>query len=219
MTHKPTFDLSLYLVLDPRRCHGIDGLVNTTLHAVKQGVTIVQLRAEADWKKRQWYDAARALKTALTPFNVPLIINDHIDIALAVEADGVHIGQKDLPVEVVRKLIGPNKLLGLSVSNAQQLANVPVDLVDYIGVGPVFPTTSKPDADPDLGLNYLAELMQKKHTPAVAIGGITVDSVVDVMQTGANGIAVVSAICGQPDPAHATQLLVQKLKSIQSANR
>lgn len=214
MNMKPAFDLSLYLVLDPRRCHGINGLVDTTLQAVKNGVTMVQLRAESDWKKRQWYDAALALKSALAPFDVPLIINDQIDIALAVDAHGVHIGQKDLPVDIVRKLIGPNKLLGLSVSNAQQLANVPVELVDYIGVGPVFPTTSKPDADPDLGLPYLAELMQKKHTPAVAIGGITADSIIDVMQTGANGVAVVSAICGQPDPACATRLLAQQLKAL-----
>jgi len=213
MNTKPTVDLSLYLVLDPRRCDGIDGLVTTTQQAVKNGATIVQLRAEADWKKRQWYNAALALKTALAPFHVPLIINDHIDIALAVDADGVHIGQKDLPVDVVRKLIGPNKLLGLSVSNAEQLAHVPVELVDYIGVGPVFPTTSKPDADPDLGLKQLTELMRNKQTPAVAIGGITIDSVAAVIQTGANGIAVVSAICGQPDPAYATKQLIEQINA------
>jgi thiamine-phosphate pyrophosphorylase len=205
-------DLSLYLVLDPRRCNGINGIVDTTLQAVENGVTTVQLRAEPDWKKRQWYDAALALKKALTPYGVPLIINDQIDVALAVDADGVHIGQKDLPADIVRRLIGADKWLGLSVSNAAQLAAVPRDIVDYIGVGPVFPTTSKPDADPALGIDVLRTLMADKPCPAVAIGGITRQSAATVMATGVDGIAVVSAICGQPDPSLATRSLYDVIK-------
>lgn len=213
MNKSQTLDLSLYLVLDPRRCHGIQGLIDTTVKAVENGVTVVQLRAEPDWKKRQWYDAAVALKKVLESYKIPLIINDQVDVALAVDADGVHIGQKDLPVSIVRNLIGNDKWLGLSVSNAQQLAAVPIDLVDYIGVGPVFPTTSKPDADPFLGVHKLKQLMQYKSCPVVAIGGITDKTAREVMQTGVNGIVVVSAICGQPDPGKATYQLFKQVKS------
>lgn len=213
MNRLTALDLSLYLVLDPRRCRTISGMVDTAVQAVENGVTIVQLRAEPDWKKRQWYEAAVALKKALAPYKTPLIVNDHIDVALAADADGVHIGQKDLPVEVVRRLIGPDKWLGLSVSNAEQLANVPADLVDYIGVGPVFPTTSKPDADPDLGIETLKQLMRTKPCPAVGIGGITLTTAADVIRTGVDGIAVVSAICGQPDPAQNAFQLAQAVRN------
>lgn len=214
MNKSTKLDLSLYLVLDPRRCKGIEGLVDTTLQAVNNGATVIQLRAEPDWKKRQWYDAALALKKALQPYNVPLIINDQIDVALAIDADGVHIGQKDLPPDIVRKLIGKNKWLGLSVSNLQQLQSVPVELVDYIGVGPVFPTTSKPDADPHLGVEKLRELMRNKPCPTVAIGGITAEAIKDIMGTGVDGIAVVSAICGQENPAEATKLLAKNIEAV-----
>lgn len=132
-----------------------------------------------------------------------------MDVALAVDAAGVHVGQKDLPAEVVRRLIGPDKLLGLSISSAAQLAAAPLALIDYIGVGPVFPTTSKPDADPALGLPLLTELMQHKRCPAVAIGGIDATSAAAVMRCGVDGIAVVSAICGQPDPTAAARMREQ----------
>ena len=117
-------DLLLYLVLDPDLCGGPEGMVRTARLAAESGATVVQLRAPS-WKKRQWLETARELKSVLQPLGVPLIINDHIDIALAVDADGVHVGQDDLPVAEVRRLIGPDKWLGLSVTNAEQLAEVP----------------------------------------------------------------------------------------------
>lgn len=209
---KPALDLSLYLVLDPDRCGGIDGMVNTSLAAVSGGVTLVQLRS-TEMKKRQWYEAALALKKALDPLHIPLIINDQVDVALAIDAAGVHIGQKDLPAEVVRRLIGPDKLLGLSASYASQMAEAPLDAIDYMGVGPVFPTTSKPDADPALGLPLLTGLMQKKRCPVVAIGGIDVTSAGQVMRCGPDGIAVVSAICGQSDPAQAARQLREQVEA------
>lgn len=202
-------DLSLYLVLDPVLCGGLQGLVRTTQIAVRQGVTMVQLRAEAGWKKCQWFRAAQALKPILDEAGVPLIINDHIDVALAVDADGVHIGQKDLPVNIARALIGQDRYLGLSISNMHQIQAAPWDMIDYIGIGPVYPTVSKPDADPDLGLDYLRSLLEWKQCPAVAIGGINTERVVEVKQTGVEGIAVVSAICGQADTAQATRHLQQ----------
>lgn len=209
---KPVLDLSLYLVLDPERCGGINGMVQTALEAVSGGVTMVQLRS-TEMKKRQWYQAAMALKAALDPLQVPLIINDQIDVALAVDAAGVHVGQKDLPADVVRRLIGPDKLLGLSASNAAQIAMAPLDDVDYLGVGPVFPTNSKPDADPALGMLLLADLLWHKPCPVVAIGGITADTAADAIRCGADGIAVVSAICGQPEPATAAETLRQRVES------
>jgi thiamine-phosphate pyrophosphorylase len=201
---KPALDLSLYLVLDPDLCGGEAGMVATAQAAVAGGVTMVQLRAPK-WKKRQWVSAAMALKAALGP--IPLIINDHIDVALLVDAAGVHVGQQDIAPEMARQLIGPYKLLGLSTSNAEQLAAVPLDIVDYIGVGPVFATGTKLDASPVIGLEEFAKLMQAKTIPAVAIGGIGLGRVAALRAAGADGVAVVSAICGQADPQQAAQAL------------
>jgi thiamine-phosphate pyrophosphorylase len=199
--------LKLYLVLDPDLCGGTEGMIRTAVAAVENGVTMVQLRSK-EMNKGQWYQAGIALKAALSPYNVPLIVNDHVDVAMAIDADGVHVGQKDLPVAAVRKLIGPEKWLGLSTSYAEQIAAVPTDIVDYIGTGPVFPTNSKKDADPALGLETLKAFMQNKPCPVVAIGGITADTAAAVMRCGPDGIAVVSAICGQDDPALATKELL-----------
>ena len=131
-----TIDLSLYLVLDLDLCGGPAGMVHTAIQAAKNGATVVQLRAP-NWKKRQWLATAFALKAALAPYGVPLIINDHIDVALAVDAEGVHVGQGDLPALETRRLIGPDRILGLSVGSAEEMATVPAAGVDYLGIGPV----------------------------------------------------------------------------------
>ena len=154
-----SLDLSLYLVLDPDLCGGPAGMVRTARLAAENGATVVQLRAPT-WKKRQWLETALELKAVLAPLGVPLIINDHIDIALAVDADGVHVGQADLPAAVVRQLIGPDKWLGLSVTNAEQLAAVPYEAVDYLGIGPAYPTGTKLDAAPVVGLTAFADLVE-----------------------------------------------------------
>ncbi|GHD62403.1 thiamine phosphate synthase [Jeongeupia chitinilytica] len=207
-------NLSLYLVLDPDLCGGLDGMVATTRTAVANGVTVVQLRAP-QWKKRQWFDAAVALKAVLAGSGVPLVINDHVDIALAVDAEGVHVGQSDLPVAEVRRLVGPDKIVGLSTSNAAQLAAVPLALIDggidYIGVGPVYPTGTKKDASPVIAPADFAAMMLAKRCPAVAIGGIALGKVAPLIRAGADGVAVVSAICGQPDVAAATQALFNEI--------
>jgi thiamine-phosphate pyrophosphorylase len=181
-------------------------MVDTALAAVQNGVTIVQLRAET-MEKREWFEAGRALKAALDPLNVPLIVNDHIDVALAIDATGVHVGQNDLPVDVARRLIGKEKWLGLSVSNLEQIQAVPFDVIDYLGVGPVYPTSSKRNAPAALGLDMLDDLVRYKRCPAVAIGGITAQTAANVLRCGVEGIAVVSAICGQDDPAQAARVL------------
>ena len=205
-------DLLLYLVLDPDLCGGPEGMVRTARLAAESGATVVQLRAP-NWKKRQWLATARELKSVLKPFGVPLIINDHIDIALAVDADGVHVGQDDLPADEVRRLIGTDKWLGLSVTNAAQLAEVPVESVDYLGIGPVYPTGTKSDAAPVVGVPAFAQLVAASRLPVVAIGGIQAGNSQPLMQAGAKGVAVVSAICGQADPVRATKVLLEKLRT------
>lgn len=205
-------DLTLYLVLDPVTCGGIAGLVETTKIAVANGVTAVQLRSEHAFDRKDWYTAALALKEVLAETTVPLLINDQVDVALAAQADGVHVGQRDLPVAVVRQLIGSKKILGLSVSNQAQMQAVPWEQVDYIGIGPVYPTKSKGDAAPVLGISQLQTLIQSKQCPAVAIGGINNGNIEAVIQTGIEGVAVISAICGQPNISQATQQLVKEIQ-------
>lgn len=205
-------DLSLYLVLDPELCGSPAEMVRTARLAAENGATVVQLRAPK-WKKRQWLTTAIELKAALAPFGVPLIINDHIDVALAVDADGVHVGQSDLPVAETRRLIGPHKILGLSISNADELAGVPPG-VDYLGIGPVYPTGTKPDAAAATGLPLFSILVATSRWPVVAIGGISADNCAPLLAAGTQGIAVVSAICGQDDPATATALLLDKIRSV-----
>ena len=204
-------DLSLYLVLDPDLCGSPEAMVRTAVLGAANGATVVQLRAP-HWNKRQWLETAHALKAALAPFDVPLIINDQIDIALAVDGEGVHVGQTDLPVAETRRLIGPHKILGVSVSNAAELAAVP-DGVDYVGIGPVYPTGTKLDAAAATGLPLFAELVAAARWPVVAIGGINTTNCAPLLLAGAKGIAVVSAICGQGDPARATLLLLERIRS------
>lgn len=190
-------DLSLYLVLDPVLC-AEKGMVQTAVEAVEGGATVVQLRAP-DWKKRAFYDCAVELKAALKPYGVPLIINDHVDIAMAMDADGVHVGQKDLPANVVRQMIGKDKILGLSVSNMEEAIACDTSIVDYIGIGPIFATATKPDAAPAMGIYGFATAAAHCPLPNVAIGSVKEKDIVDLVNVGCNGIAVVSAICGQAD--------------------
>lgn len=212
-------DLTLYLVLDPSLCGGIEGMIKTTRIAIQHGVTIVQLRAEKAFSRREWYEAAKQLKQILINTTVPLIINDMVDIALATDADGVHIGQNDLPAHEVRRLIGQKKLLGLSISNQEQMISVPWPIIDYIGIGPVFPTTSKYNAPPSLGINTLSSLAKQKNKPAVAIGGINYLNITEVLNVDIDGIAVISAICGQADIDLSTQQLYSLITMAQNKEK
>ncbi len=214
---KANIDVSLYLVLDPDLCGGMAAMVETAKIAAQNGATVVQLRAP-NWKKGQWLQCAQQLKAVLAPLNVPLIINDHVDIALAVDADGVHVGQSDIPVQVVRQLIGPNKILGLStnnLANVEQLLTPEIaDCIDYIGVGPVYPTSTKKDASPVISSAEMAAMFASTGTlPAVAIGGIGRGKIAPLIAAGADGVAVVSAICGQADVALATRNLGAELQA------
>lgn len=204
-------NLSVYLVLDPDLCGGAQGMIDTTRAAVQNGATCVQLRAP-HWKKRTLVECGRALKSVLADFHVPLIINDHADVCFAVDAEGLHIGQDDLSPSDARAIIGNEKLLGLSVSNEQELSAVDVRLVDHLGIGPIFSTGTKPDASDALGIEGFALLASRKPCPVVAIGSVKVPIVGDLIRAGADGVAVVSAICGQKDPGVATKELVDAVQ-------
>ncbi|MFT4432633.1 thiamine phosphate synthase [Caballeronia sp. 15715] len=202
-------DLSLYLVLDPVQCGGHARALEVTRAALDSGVTTVQLRAP-EWHKRAWLELALDLLPLTRQYGVPLIINDHVDVALASGADGVHIGQNDLPPDVARKLLGARALIGLSVSNDEQVdhANTLGAMIDYVGVGPVFDTPTKPDASAACGIDGLAALCARSVHPTVAIGGIQLHNAADVKRARPGGIAVVSAICTAVDPRLAAQRLL-----------
>ncbi len=206
-----TFDLSLYLVLDPDLCRGAEGMLRTTEEALEGGVTIVQLRAPT-WKKRALAACARDLLEMLRPRGIPLIINDHADVAAAVGADGLHVGQDDLSSADARRIIGPDMILGLSAGNVDEVRGVDPALVDYLGIGPVWATATKKDAGAAVGLEGLASLSAASPLPVVAIGGIGASNAADVMRTGVDGIAVVSAICGQASPRTAAENLLAQLR-------
>lgn len=198
-------DYTLYLVTDQadRYAHGLLAGVDA---AVAGGATIVQYRATRG-SQREHYETAVALHALLDPRRVPLIINDRLDLALAVGAEGLHLGQNDLPVAVARRLLGPGRLLGLSITAAGQLEGFDPAGVDYLGIGPVFPTHSKTDAAPALGLATLATLTARSPLPVVAIGGISLGNTPAVLAAGVAGIAVVSALSLAPDPAAAARAL------------
>jgi thiamine-phosphate pyrophosphorylase len=209
-----TFDLSLYLVLDPDLCAGY-GLVETTRAAVAGGATIVQLRDKmAD--TRQMIETGRALQRVLTGSNALLIVNDDVEAAITLGADGLHIGQDDLGAIEARRKIGPDMILGLSVETLELAAAVDPAIVDYAGIGPVFATATKPDHKQPIGLTGLADLVRACPVRSVAIGGLKAEHVGPVLATGAEGLAVVSAICGQPDPQAATAAIAASIRKARS---
>lgn len=201
-------DLSLYLVTDPRLC-AERGLVETVVAAVRGGVTLVQLR-DKHASDGELIDQARRLKAALAGSEVPLIVNDRLAVAVESGADGLHIGQDDGDVAEARTALGEAAILGLSVQNLEQMAHIDAERLDYLGLGPVFATPSKHDHAEPLGFAGLASLVAASPLPAVAIGGLKAEHTTAVHDVGAQGAAVVSAICGQPDPEAAARAFFTK---------
>lgn len=198
-----SLDLSLYLVTDPALC-AERGLEATVMAAVRGGVSVVQLRDKHASDEEMIAQAIR-LKALLDEYEVPLIINDRIEVALASGADGLHIGQSDGdPVEARRRL-GEDALIGLSVQTLEQLKAVDVERIDYLGLGPVYATATKPDHAAPLGIEGLTQLVRSSPLPTVAIGGISLANAGDVMSSGTDGLAVVSALCSAENPAAAAQ--------------
>lgn len=199
-------NLKLYLVTDRDLSLG-RSLEEVVCEAVAGGVTIVQLR-EKDAATGEFVELARRLMAVLKPLGVPLIINDRVDVALAVDADGVHIGQSDMSYADARRLLGPDKIIGLSVENFEDLDAANALDVDYIGISPVYGTPTKTDTAEPFGLEGLRKAVQMSVHPTVAIGGMNASTVGDVMAAGTDGVAVVSAICSAPSPrAAAAELL------------
>lgn len=202
-----TANYNLYLVTDEiERCRY--GLVETVRRAVEGGVTIVQYRSEKLSHEEQRREVL-PLQEYLHSVNIPLIINDNVQLAVEIDADGIHIGQDDMPVPEARALIGADKILGLTVTTQEQMAAVDTELVDYLGCGPVFPTITKDDAPPPMGVEGWAELARMSPLPIVAIGGLNKERTAAIRATGlAAGVAVVSYICAAENPTKAAQELL-----------
>lgn len=207
---KPAFDPSLYLILDLALLRGrpLDRLV---LAAVAGGVTLVQLRGK-DASPHELTRIGAQLKALLGPHRVPLIVNDDVAVALAIGAEGVHLGQDDLPPAAARTLLGERALIGLSVGNPAEAEGVDGALIDYVSIGPVFGTSTKPDAGPAIGVDGFGQVRRLfPQLPAVAIGGIDPGNAAEIRRAGADGLAVASALCCAADPAAVARELRQRI--------
>jgi thiamine-phosphate pyrophosphorylase len=199
----------LYVITDEQLSKG-KSHAEIARSAIEGGADVIQFRDKTA-SSRKLYDDARAIRKLTRQTNVVFIVNDRIDIALAVDADGVHVGQKDLPAQVARQLIGKNKILGISAETLEQAVQAEKDGADYLGVGPIFEARStKPDAGEPMGLLLLRQVRQTCQVPIIAIGGINLINAREVIQAGADGIAVISAIASSNDVAAAAR----ELKSI-----
>jgi thiamine-phosphate pyrophosphorylase len=207
---KSSIDYSLYLVTDRELLGGKD-IVTTVEQAILGGVTMVQIR-EKSLSTLEFFQYALLLKDITKKYGVSFIVNDRADIALAIDADGLHIGQDDMPLSVARRIFGPNKIIGVSVATLEQALAAQASGADYLGVGAVFPTTTKDDAS-SVSLQMLQEIKEKVTIPVVAIGGIHENNISKVMATGVAGAAVVSAIVASPDPRVAAKRLRQLIKA------
>ncbi len=207
---KKDFDLSLYLVLDPMLCAEL-GMVETTRAAVAGGATIIQLR-DKHASSAAMIETGRALKQILQGTNIRLIVNDDVGAAIAIGADGLHIGQDDMDAADARRMIGPDMILGLSAETEALACAIDASIVDYAGIGPVFATPTKADHKQPIGFDGLARIVSHCPVPSVAIGGLKAEHTADVFSAGADGLAVVSAICGRPDPQAATALIANAIK-------
>lgn len=201
-------DYSLYLVTD-RDCLVNRDLYQSIEQALLGGVTLVQLREKAV-SSREFLDIALRVKEITTRYRIPLIINDRLDIALAIDADGLHIGQDDLPLPLARKLFGENKIIGVSAHTLDEALSAERQGADYLGVGAIYPTPTKPDAL-TVSLKQLAEIKKSIAIPVVAIGGINAENASDIMTTGIDGVSIVSAILGKQDIQKAARDLLSKI--------
>lgn len=204
------YDFTLYLVTD-RNLMSTRTLNEAVEQAILGGCTMVQLR-EKEASSLEFYNQAKELRLLTEHYHIPLIINDRVDIALSVKADGVHIGQNDIPADVVRNIIGSNMLLGVSATSIQEAMCAEEAGADYLGVGAMFPTGTKKDAQA-VSLNKLKQICKAVSVPVVAIGGISIENVSQLVGTGIRGLAVVSAIISQPDIEQAAKELKQSFLS------
>jgi thiamine-phosphate diphosphorylase len=204
-------DYSLYLVTDRPLCRE-RSLLEVVEAAVSGGVTVVQLR-EKHCSTGEFILLARQLKKLLQGSGVPLIINDRLDVALAVEADGLHLGQQDMAISDARRLAGSGLIIGVSAESFADALRAEREGADYIGISPVFATTTKKDAAAPLGLEGIRRIRAAVRLPLVGIGGVNVDNVASVIAAGADGAAVVSAIVAAENPEQAARALKKRIVS------
>jgi len=200
-------DYSVYLVTDRELARG-----RTTLEiagaAIRGGVSCIQLR-EKMCSTREFIDESLAIRSLLARHGIPLIINDRVDVALAVKADGIHLGQKDMPCRMARQIIPESMIVGISVESLDDAIAAQKDGADYLGVSPIYPTPTKTDTAQPLGLEGLRSIRSEVDLPLVGIGGLNADNVAAVIHNGADGVAVVSAIVAADDPEAATRDLIE----------
>lgn len=202
-------DLSLYLVTD--KSDDVEKFLKTIEEAIKGGVSVVQIR-EKTADTLDFYNLALKVKEITQKYDVPLIINDRVDVALAIDADGVHVGQSDMPCDVTRALVGPDKIVGISAATIEEARKPESDGADYIGTGAVFPTATKDDA-PKITKKDLKEIVESINIPVVAIGGITLDNAHELTDTGIAGLSVVSAIMSSENPKKSSEELLKIFNS------
>ena len=202
-------DLSLYLVTD--NSEDVERFLKTIEEGIKGGVSVVQIR-EKTADTLDFYNLALKVKEITTKYDVPLIINDRVDVAMAIDADGVHVGQSDMPCDVTRKLIGSDKILGVSAATIEEAKKAEKDGADYIGTGAVFTTATKDNA-PSVTKEELKEIVESINIPVVAIGGINLENAHELVDTGIAGLSVVSAIMSSDNPKKSSQALLNIFNS------
>ncbi|MCW5772212.1 MAG: thiamine phosphate synthase, partial [Rhodospirillaceae bacterium] len=209
------FDLSVYLITD-RDLTGVRGVLDVAEAAIAGGATMIQLR-DPHATTRMLVEEGRALAALGRRRGVTFIVNDRVDVALAVKADGVHVGQSDMAPRDVRALIGPDRILGLSITSEADLDGADLAGVDYLGVGPIYATLTKPDATPPIAIGGLEAVAVRTDLPIVAIGGMHAGNAADAIAAGADGVAVVSAICAASDPEEAARELAEIVTAARAA--
>lgn len=179
--------------------------------AAAGGADIIQFRQKIG-STREMIETARQIKQLCIDHGVTFIVNDRLDVAIASDSDGVHLGQDDFPIPLARDLLGDQKIIGGSAVTLEEARKCLEEGADYVGFGPVYPTTSKADVGPVTGIDLMKEVIDKVPLPLIAIGGVNTDNAPEVIRAGAHGIAVISAVCCQQDPEKATRALFRALK-------
>lgn len=207
-----SLDLRLYVITDSNLAHGRP-LTDVVDQSIAGGATVIQLR-EKNLSTRELVLLGQQLRKITHQKGVTFIVNDRLDVALAVGADGVHLGQDDMPVSLARRLLGPDKIIGVSADTPAEAEEAYRAGADYLGTGPIFPTSTKPDAGAALGIKRFATLCRQFPLPVVGIGGINAENADEVIKAGAAGVAVISAVIGAPNVTEAAKKIARAVSRL-----